>query len=139
MRRFAEAKAQKLPWTWASTTRFVLYGEEPGALPEPGLGVPARGDAPEGEQVRPADAGALLGETPIVPAETSLPEASSALEELPDLPDLESEEQKEPTPLDTLSVFHDALEHPDGLDSRPVDPTETREPRDIKSDGDVSS
>eukprot|EP00971_Amphidinium_carterae_P298926 5938931-Amphidinium_carterae.1 len=110
-----------------------------GSFPDPGLGVPARHDVPEGEQVRPADAGALLGETPIVPAKPSLPMAPPALEELPDLPDLDSEEQKEPTPLDTLSVFHDALEHPNGLDSRPVAPTDTREPRDIKSDGDVSS
>eukprot|EP00971_Amphidinium_carterae_P347966 6490249-Amphidinium_carterae.1 len=56
MRRFAEAKARKMPWTDERTTRFVVYGEDHAMAADPkaaarpeqgiflqssGLGVPA--------------------------------------------------------------------------------------------------
>eukprot|EP00971_Amphidinium_carterae_P209923 4164061-Amphidinium_carterae.1 len=41
--------------------------------------------------------------------------------------------------MDTHSVFHDAEEYPECLETRPPDLTETRLPKQIKEDGDVSS
>eukprot|EP00971_Amphidinium_carterae_P257012 5102495-Amphidinium_carterae.1 len=125
-RRFAEAKAQKFPWTDPRTTTFILEGvpfaapmEEPGLPAREGLGGPAPGAGEE------ADAEAQAEEPP--------PEGG--LHDAP--PDPEGHPATNETlalPTDTLSEFQDA-EEGDRLEESPPLHSETRLPREIKEDG----
>eukprot|EP00971_Amphidinium_carterae_P123433 2444555-Amphidinium_carterae.1 len=100
-RRFAEAKAKKLPWTNASTTRFILEGtpvederDEPGVPAREGLGEPA-----QHEEVRTAEPTAeepppLDGEHAAAQAREGVPAPTNPLA----------------LPTETLSEFRDAEE-----------------------------
>eukprot|EP00971_Amphidinium_carterae_P281631 5591028-Amphidinium_carterae.2 len=122
MRRFAEAKARKMPWTEDSTTRFVLYGEDPDAAPSGGQGVPAQTEAQELEKEalsdRPENSGLA------VPPESLPLRAAEAEQTLLSPPAEEEETLAHQAPMDTFTEFHDAEEDPECLETRPPDLTE---------------